>query len=474
MNRVTHHTRLAAGGLLILALWASGGIRLQANPASDYTGHRTPPSMPQAAAFDRETRRMFDYVAHSLVEVHLSRDISQMLPPNLRRRFSNWEKRWVMDHHFRPMGPRTFGRGVPAITIEPDVDHGHHAEKHGHDADRWLARLKTHPIGQLFLLQRFLITKLHAFGNPHLMPILQAVHLRIQSYHTGMRNRVYGLVTGRHGHVLALSILGAGTPGETILVTTPDGRVCRASILGVDFRHDITELQLPKAVHVPGIALAPKLPRQAETVLAINGSAPGIKWMQLCDQRTWRPHGRHRSRIAKNNRRPQRGRAVRIGNFFQAINSPQFFIDVKGRLTAVSSNNSDLVAGGKFSILRQFITTGFTSGPQFGVKYRFLPMKSPLRARYAALGSQPAAEVQRVLPHSAARRAGIKRRDIILTIDEMPISKLYAIIRQARRRPDDIPVTLLRNGKMMTLTINLLPPHHRRPPAPVVANNPPG
>ncbi len=473
MNRVMHYTRQAVGGLLILALWASGGIRLQAKPASGYRDHRTPPSMPQVAAFDRETRRMFDYVARSLVEVHLSRDVSQMLPPTLRRRFSKWEKRWVMDHHFRPMRPGPFGRGGPAITIEPDVDHGHHAEKKGHDADHWLARLKTHPIGQLFLLQRFLVTKLHAFGNPHLMPILQAVHLRIQSYHTGMRNRVYGLVTGRHGHVLALSILGVGAPGQTILITTPDGRVCRASILGVDFRHDITELQLPGGVHVPGIALAPSLPWQAETVLAINGSTPGIKWMQLCDQRSWRPHWRYRSRTAKTNRRLRRGPAARIGNFFQPINSPQFFIDIKGRLTAVSTNNSDLVAGGKFSILRQFITTGFTSGPQFGIKYRFLPSHSHLRARYAGLGAQPAAEVQRVLPHSAARRAGIKRHDIILTIDEMPINELYAIIRQARRRPDDIPVTLLRNGKMMTLTINLLPPQHSRAAGPKVAT-PPG
>jgi S1-C subfamily serine protease len=288
-----------------------------------------------------------------------------------------------------------------------------------------------------------------------------------------MRNRAYGLVTGRHGHVLALSILGVGAPGQTILITTPDGRVCRATILGVDFRHDITELQLPKGVHVPGIALAPSLPRQAETVLAINGSTPGIKWTQLCDQGAWRPHWRHRSRIAKTNRRQQRGPAARIGNFFQPINSPQFFIDVKGRLTAVSTNNSDLVAGGKFSILRQFITTGFTSGPQFGVKYRFLPSHSHLRARYAALGAQPAAEVQRVLPHSAARRAGIKRHDIILTIDQMPINKLFAIIHVARQRPDDIPVTLLRNGKVMTLTINLLPKQHSRAAGPKVAT-PPG
>ncbi len=311
MNRVTHHTRPAIGGLLILALWASGGFRLQAHPARDYTDHRAPPSMPQAAAFDRETRRMFDYVARSLVEVHLSPDISQMLPPNLRRRFSNWEKRWVMDHHFRPMGPRNFGRGGPAITIKPDVDHRHHAEKQNHDADRWLARLKTHPIGQLFLLQRFLITKLHAFGKPHLMPILQAVHLRIQSYHTGMRNRVYGLVTGHRGHVLVLSILGVGASNEKITVTTANGRTCRASILGVDFRHDMTELQLPKDVHVPGIALATLWPRQAETVLAIDGSTPGIKWTQLCDQRTWRPHWRHRSRTARSHRRPKRGPAAR-------------------------------------------------------------------------------------------------------------------------------------------------------------------
>lgn len=474
MNRPTRPAGKVIGGLLTLALLACGGTRLQASPVSQSLSNQAPPPMPQVVAFDRETRHMFQYVAHSLVEVHLSRDVSQMLPPPLRRRFSNWETHWVMEHHFRPMGPRPFGHGGPAITIRPDLDHGHHNNNQRRDAKRWLKQLKKRPIAELFLLQRFLVTKLHAFGNPHLMPILEAVHLRIQSYHTELRNRVYGLVTGHNGHVLVLSILGVGASNEKIMVTTASGRTCQASIRGVDFRHDMTELQLPKDVHVPGIALATLWPRQAESVLAVNGGAPGIRWVQLCGERHWgwrwhhnRPH-RGRQRAARHRQ------SDRINSFFELINTPQFLIDVKGRLTAVSTSNSDLVAGGKFSLLRQFIKTGFTSGPQFGIKYRFLPPQSPLRVRYPLLAKNPAAEVKMVFPHSPANRAGIRRRDIILTIDQMPINKLFAIIHAARQRPDDIPVTLLRNGKMMTLTINLLPPHHRPRPAPVVANNPPG
>ena len=472
MNRPTHPAGKVIGGLLTLALLACGGTRLQASPASAAAGNRVPPPMPQVAAFDRETRRMFQYVAQSLVEVHLSHDVGQMLPPPLRRRFSHWEKRWVMEHHFRPMGPRPFGRSGPAITIKPDVDHGSTGENQRHDADRQLQELKKRPIAELFLLQRFLVTKLHAFAKPHLMPILEAVHLRIRSYHTGLRNRIYGLVTGRHGHVLVLGILGFGAPGETIMVTTSNGRTCRASIRGVDFRHDLTELQLPKDVRVPGIALASHLPRQAESVLAVNGSAPGIRWVQLCDQRHWGWWRRHHP-PARTARQAARGRNPdRINSFFELINRPQFLIDVRGRLTAVSSGNSDMVAGGKFSLLRQFIRTGFASGPQFGIKYRFLPPRSPLRRRYPVLAKRPAVEVQMVFPHSAAHRAGIRRHDIILTIDEMPINKLYAIIHAARRRPDHIPVTLLRNGKMMTLTINLLPPAHSRAARPKVATTP--
>lgn len=470
MNRSMCLAGLLTGAVFTLVLPAVAGTP----PASESAGKFAPPSMSQVAAFDRETRHMFQYVSHSLVEVHLSRDVSRMLPPPLRRQFAQWEEHWVTEHHFRPMGPRPFDHNGPAITITPDVDHSHH-DRQKRDAASWIKRLESHPIGQLFLLQRFLITRLHAFGNPHLMPILQAVHLRIQSYHNGLRNRVYGLVTGHHGHVLVLSLLGVGGRGRKIIVTTPDGRTCRASVLGVDFRHDITELQLPADIHVPGLALANRWPLQAQTVLAVNASAPGIKWTQICGQKHWRrAHFIWKPKsTARGERRPARRiEPARINTFFEMINSPRFFVDIKGRLTAVSTSNTALVAGGKFSILRQFIKTGFASGPQFGIKYRFLPQHSPLRRRYPLISSAPAAAVKMVFPHSPADRAGIKRRDVILTIDAIPINRLRAIIHAARRQPDHIPVTLVRDGKLITLTINLLPPHHRPPPPPMSATAP--
>jgi hypothetical protein len=323
------------------------------------------------------------------------------------------------------------------------------------DADSWLSHLQKHPIGQLFLLQRFLVMKLHAFGNPHLMPILKAVHLRIESYHGGLRNRVYGLVTGQQGHVLVLSVLGAGATDKKVAVTIPDGRTCTATVLGVDFHNDMTELQLPKDVKVPGIRLSPRWPRQAEMVLAINGGSPGIKWVHLCEAIHWRH--------AAPNQHGRRVENFRINSFFQMVHLPRFFIDVRGRLAAISSSNRGLVMGGKFSILRQFIATGLATGPRFGIKYKLLPPHSALRKAYPIIAARAAAEVQMVFPHTPAKWAGIKRHDILLTIDQIPVDQLHAIIQAARRRPDDIPVTLLRSGKLLHLTINLLP---RRQPSP--------
>jgi|GEM_PF-6803952 len=464
MNLQMQLATAAACGLLALALFPVSAAQARSH---DGVGSAGPPSIPQAVALDRETEQMYRYVSRSLVEVHLSRDVTKMLPPPLRKKFVEWEEQWVTSHHFRPIGPRPFAGGEPSITIRPDLNHEHEAKSEHKDADRWVKHLQKRPIGQLFLLQRFLVMKLHAFGNPHLMQILQAVHLRIESYHDGLRNRVYGLVTGQHGHVLVLSVLGVGSAKRGVAVTTSDGRTYRATVLGVDYHRDITELQLPAQAQVPGISLAPRLPRQAEMVLAINGGSPGIKWTHLCGQMRWmhRPHRRWEDSRYKGHRG---GGGQRINSFFQMVNLPRFFIDVKGRLAAVSSNNMATVVGGKFSVLRQFVETRFAAYPRFGIKYKLLSPQSKWRRKYPSIGSNAAALVRMVLPHSPAQRSGVKPHDIILTIDRMPIDQLGRILKAARRHPDDIPIMVLRRGRRLNLTINLLPPHGPPPGRPAL------
>jgi hypothetical protein len=466
MNLQMQLATAAACGLLALALFPVSAAQARSH---DGVGSAGPPSIPQAVALDRETEQMYQYVSRSLVEVHLSRDVTKMLPPPLRKKFVEWEEQWVTSHHFRPMRPRPFAGGGPSITIRPDLNRRHEAESRRKDAERWFRHLQKRPIGQLFLLQRFLVMKLHAFGNPHLMPILQAVHLRIESYHDGLRNRVYGLVTGHHGHVLVLSVLGVGSAKRGVAVTTPEGHTYRAAVLGVDYHRDMTELQLPAQAQVPGISLAPHWPRQAEMVLAINGGSPGIKWTHLCGQMRW--SHRHRSRNRRADSRyvhHHGGGRQRITSFFQMVNLPRFFIDVKGQLAAVSSNSMAMVMGGKFSVLRQFVETGFVAYPRFGIKYKLLSPQSKWRRKYPGIGSSAAALVQKVFPHSPAQRSGVKPHDIILTIDRMPIDQLGRILKAARRHPDDIPITVLRRGRRLNLTINLLPPHGPPPGRPAL------
>jgi hypothetical protein len=266
-----------------------------------------------------------------------------------------------------------------------------------------------------------------------------------------------------------LSVLGVGSAKRGVAVTTPEGHTYRAAVLGVDYHRDMTELQLPAQAQVPGISLAPHWPRQAEMVLAINGGSPGIKWTHLCGQMRW--SHRHRSRNRRADSRyvhHHGGGRQRITSFFQMVNLPRFFIDVKGQLAAVSSNSMAMVMGGKFSVLRQFVETGFVAYPRFGIKYKLLSPQSKWRRKYPGIGSSAAALVQKVFPHSPAQRSGVKPHDIILTIDRMPIDQLGRILKAARRHPDDIPITVLRRGRRLNLTINLLPPHGPPPGRPAL------
>ncbi len=414
-----------------------------------------PPRMPAAELLAHETSEMYSYVSKSLVEVHISRDPTEMLPPRLRSRFLAWEKHWVLAHHFRPMRANHYGHRGPTITIVPDVSQPPTGEngqsrssRSSADAEKWLKNLRRRPIAELFLLQRFLI-KLHAFGKPPLMPILQAVHLRIMAFHSGLKNRVYGMVTGRHGHVLVLSLLGVWARGAKVAVTAPGGRTYQATVLGTDFMRAMTELELPRGADVPGIKLSRRLPRQAALTLAFDGGAPGIHWEHLCSETSRTPWRRSANRSARQ----------RIHRFFQIVSVPRFYIDLRGRLTAISTLRASLVAGGKYSLLRTFIQSGFSSGPRFGIKYRLVSPKSALRHTFPELRGRPAALVQAVFPNSPAARAGIRRGDFILSIDGLPITQLHKIIQSARRRPYDIPVELLRQNELLKCTINLLPPH---------------
>lgn len=91
------------------------------------------------------------------------------------------------------------------------------------------------------------------------------------------------------------------------------------------------------------------------------------------------------------------------------------------------------------------------------------PMRSPA-ARSGFLGvqldqSQPKAVVEMVVPDSAAQKAGIKAKDIVLLIDDRKIETGEMLIEtlQARKVGDKVKVTVEREGKTMELTATLGP-----------------
>ncbi|EQD32664.1 serine protease [mine drainage metagenome] len=86
----------------------------------------------------------------------------------------------------------------------------------------------------------------------------------------------------------------------------------------------------------------------------------------------------------------------------------------------------------------------------------------PLRKHIADLGHKPAMRVIGTFPHSPAALAGVKKGDIIIAIDGLPILNFRQIHRHIEADPQHVDLTVLRHGKTQHIIMRLrhpTPPH---------------
>ncbi|MCB1173241.1 MAG: trypsin-like peptidase domain-containing protein [Leptospiraceae bacterium] len=87
---------------------------------------------------------------------------------------------------------------------------------------------------------------------------------------------------------------------------------------------------------------------------------------------------------------------------------------------------------------------------------QFAPM-NPMLAEHLGLQNKGGVIVQAVIDQSPAAKAGIKPRDILLSIDGKPLEKAATLIQIVQRAPigSNLKVQLLRAGKSMTIGITV-------------------
>jgi 2-alkenal reductase len=106
------------------------------------------------------------------------------------------------------------------------------------------------------------------------------------------------------------------------------------------------------------------------------------------------------------------------------------------------------------NVVADLIQNGSVSHPYLGVGFQTV---TPRIASYYDLGVKEGALVTQVAPNSPARQAGLQQGDVITKVDSQPVGeqKSLAQLLNQRKVNDQVSLTIMRDGKEMTLNAKL-------------------
>ena len=247
-------------------------------------------------------------------------------------------------------------------------------------------------------------------------------HLTLQPAATFAPNNV-GLVIDDDNHVLVPLYLERETVGDGVHASIGDGPVVTATFVASDRQTNLTLLKLPAHAGKP-VKLGVARPADGATVMLLSPNSSSGKLM------LWTGAQR----------------------------------DVAGVVVAVDGSVAGFARYGQFfcvgtckSVVEQLIRTGKVKRAVLGVAVREVPHGDPARDQFALLGHQPALRVEDVRPGSAAAHADLRAGDLILTVAGEPVGDPATFAAVIANRSGNTPLQILRSGKPVDLTVELLP-----------------
>ncbi len=132
-------------------------------------------------------------------------------------------------------------------------------------------------------------------------------------------------------------------------------------------------------------------------------------------------------------------------------------VQVDGAVLGFARHGQFLSAGLAQPVVKQLIDKGHVQRPTLGVVVTEVRPDDPLRSRLPALGKRPALLVRRVLPESAAARAGLRNDDLILTLDGRPVGNIPSFAAAVAQCGPEAKLGLLRDGEEQTVMVRFEP-----------------
>lgn len=267
-----------------------------------------------------------------------------------------------------------------------------------------------------------------------------------------------GVIVTEDGHILTNYHVIAGA--DEIVIALQDGREARAEIMGENRERDLAvlkiELDKVQAIQFSEV----ETPRVGDVVLAI-GNPFGVG--QTVTQGI----------ISANSSRNVSLNISAFEDFIQtdaAIhpgNSGGALIDVHGNLVGINTANlsqeTGSIGGISFAIPIQIAMQTVADVIKFGrVVKGWLGVEAlaltPRLAHKVGLESANGVIVTRTTPGGPAEKAGLRQDDILIGIDDKPISSPVDIVQiiQESRPGDEVELAFIRSGILERLTVTLV------------------
>jgi len=283
--------------------------------------------------------------------------------------------------------------------------------------------------------------------NPLLRPFLGDQIPERESKEQGLGS---GVIVSANGFVLTNNHVIEGA--DELSVALPDGREFKGHVVGTDPKTDIAVVKID-ADNLPTLTLADSDKLRVGDIVFAVGNPLGIG--QTVTMGIVSAKGRNNLRLLGNVGYEdfiQTDAAINMGNSGGAL------VDAKGRLIGINSAIISTTHGNigiglaipvnlAANIMNSLVETGGVTRGYLGISVD--PVSPEVAETLGLKKDTKAVVVTAVTPGSPAEKASLKRTDIILSIEDKPITSIQDLrLLVAQISPDtEIAIKIMRDGK---------------------------
>jgi S1-C subfamily serine protease len=387
----------------------------------------------------KASQSLYKKISASLVRVKIESSVGGGAPAHLIKEFEEWRQKQGAGPGRRERAERAERGERPDRRAEPSPA---------------VTSMPARPVGAgPAAFRKFLEQKLKDAPDAESQARIRAVLARMEN--AGGRGggglgavqsiETTGVVIDDQGHTLVAWGFGASAARENaaIRVTTSDGTEVGAKYVGAHIGRGMAVIKLDS----PGIAipltLADGRPAGGEMLMCMNARQGSLGWIAAPGQNPARAHPvSHR---ATDERFPVFGSDERGGTYL---------FNTSGELAAVGMERYAVPIEVFKDDIKWIIKNGRDISPRrLGVKYD--PVSPDMRKSLPALADKPAVLVKEVAPNSPADKAGLKKGDILVTIDDVSVALFPQIQVDLASRHGTVVMGIIRGGQEKTLDMPL-------------------